>query len=86
MRKTTKRRVVFAGKSLVWASMLFTTVMVLLNWNDVRTSISGKYETISNERDNIIQKVRPSSLDPLESLLDKGHNLIKVIANFIEFK
>lgn len=79
MRKHTKRRVVFAGKSLVWASLLFIVVMGLLNWNDMKSGVSGQYVIITSATDTVMQRISPPSIEPIRAVIDKSHTFLKAV-------
>jgi hypothetical protein len=80
MRKNIRKQIVFVSQSMVWASLLFATVMVLLNWNEMKASITGRYVIITNERDTIIRKVDMPDLSPISSLFSKVHTLLKAVS------
>ncbi len=79
MQKGTKRRIIFAGRSLVWGTLLFTAIMLLLNWNDVKTSVNGKYVIITNAQDTVMHRIGSAGLEPVQSLFSKARTAIKSI-------
>ncbi len=80
MHKATKKRMIFAGKSLVWGTLLFSIVMILLNWNDIRGSVTGKYVIITNTQDTIIHRIGTAGLDPIQTFVDKARTTLKSIS------
>jgi hypothetical protein len=42
MRPGTQKQLRFIGKSLMWSLLLYVTVMVAFNWNEVSATVSGR--------------------------------------------
>lgn len=78
MHRTTKRRAYFIASSLLWAVLLYSVTMIVLNWNDVR-SISGRYVIITSQGDTVIHKVGPSAIDAIQSLLSKKAGILPLL-------
>lgn len=74
MHRNAKRRLYFISGSLLWAVLLFSVLMIVLNWNEMR-NIKGSYVIISSQTDTIIHKVGPSALDAVQSLFSKKAGL-----------
>ena len=78
MHRNIKRRLYFVSSSLMWAVLLFSIMMIVLNWNDMH-NISGRYVIISSQTDTIIHKVGPSALDAVQSLFSKKAGILNLI-------
>ena len=37
-----RNRVAFAGKSLLWSLLLYVAVMLVINWDEVSNTVTGK--------------------------------------------
>ncbi|PQJ10628.1 hypothetical protein CJD36_011690 [Flavipsychrobacter stenotrophus] len=79
MQKVTKKRIIFAGRSLVWGTLLFSTTMLLLNWNDVKTVVNGRYVIITNAQDTVMHRIGSAGLEPVQSLFSKARTAIRSI-------
>lgn len=80
MRKTAGKRFVFAVRSLVWGTILFSMVMLLLNWNDVRSTVSGKYVIITNAQDTVMHRIGSAGLEPIQSFFTKTRTVLRSIS------
>jgi hypothetical protein len=45
MDRHTKQRFAFCGRSLLWSLLLYTVLMLVINWDDVKNSVRGKNPT-----------------------------------------
>ena len=78
MHRSAKRRLYFISGSLLWAVLLFSVLMIVLNWNDMR-NIGGRYVVISSQTDTIIHKVGPSAIDAVQSLFSKKAVILNLV-------
>lgn len=79
MRRKTKRLIYFSLSSLLWGALLFTASMLLMNWNEMTSSIKGRYVTITSHGDTIMHKIGPSGIDDIETLLIQYRRLLPLL-------
>ena len=59
MRADIKNQVTFLGRSMIWSSLLFVMLMLIINLDDVKRKLTGNYVTITRNNDTVMQKVTP---------------------------
>ena len=52
-----KERIVFLGRSLVWSVLLFSVLMLVINFDDLKQQFTGNYVTVTCNQDTTLQKV-----------------------------
>jgi hypothetical protein len=64
MKRTTKRSILFIGKSLLWSFLLYAITMLTCNWDEVRSNISGTT--------GIAKSSTPASETPKTEVIEKN--------------
>lgn len=71
MNKRSRKTLLFAGKSMLWAFLLFGVVMSLLNWAELRSTIKGQYVVVASPSDTTLYKIGPAGIEAIQKLLGK---------------
>ena len=58
MKNRIQKWSVFIGKSMLWSLLLYVAMMLAINWDDIKNTVSGKNKTA------IVTNIAPESQNP----------------------